>query len=190
MAPFPVDEHGAGRNLLRAVIIINLVLALVTLWAVKAFNDAMAKSQINILEHVADLKKDVGDIKTNVHDELEAFTKEGEERITKNNENTEETKTAVDLLKNDFSSYTLHTEGLFSVAQVDRNHMIDLIKGVQSDSRQSKAASEAVHAKVSQKIVTVPEVDAIKKASAAKDRQISRLKKKQPAPVIKFWPWQ
>lgn len=193
MAPFGPSEHGGARNLLRLIIVINLAIGIVTLWSVKAFNDAMAQSQLNIVQKVAELRNDVGNIKTDVHRELEAFTKEGQQRIEQNNDNTIQTKAAVDALEQELHAYTMHTEDLFARAQQDRDAQKKQMDKVVDYSKQSKAASQAVHAKVSQKILTGQEAEAVRRQQVLAEKKLQQAEKirqsKHPA-VVKFWPWQ
>lgn len=194
MAPFqPGSEHNGARNLLRAVIILTLVLAGVTLWTVKAFNDAMAKSQLNLVQgqstlraDVADVKKDVGNIKDNVHEELASFTRKGNERIQTNSENT-----ALSMI------FSMAAQSAAEEALKESKKMhADLLSQMKVVKEQSSVATEATlatHAKVSQKIVTGADAEAVRRKDALADRKLKQAEKirqaKHPA-VVKFWPWQ
>jgi hypothetical protein len=201
MAPFMSTETNGARNLLRVVIILNLVLALVTLWAVKAFNDAMAKSQIALLEKAAALDdsvqkqfKDFDEAADKRRQAADIRNEQGEKRIKRNGEIADQMGAKVDaLIKEDANRHeeaVAERDKFLSDCKAIFQDIADRMQVVIDKSEEAAKASAETHAKVSQKLVTEPEAEAIKRESRQKDRQIIRLQKKQPPAVYKFWPWQ
>lgn len=160
MAPLSFIQNPGLRVILSASIVLNLILGGVTLFTLKSLANAMATSQINIVEKIGSLDKHVGDIKNNVHDEMAKYTLLGDNRQKENNENFSKTTSSVGVL-------LAKVEALMK--QADKTTVA---------ANAATKASQAAHAKLNQKIITGPEADALKRAARKKTT------------VYKIFPWQ
>ena len=171
MAPLSFIQNPGLRIILMIAIILNLLLGAFTLYRQLSLGDAMATSQLNIVQKIAEVKNDVGNMKTDVHRELDSFTKEGQKRLQTNSDNS-----ALALLAS-FAAQNASEDAAADVEKL-RKELLERMKVVEQKSTVATRATLATHAKVSQKIITGPEAEALKRAA------------KKKTTVYKIWPWQ
>jgi hypothetical protein len=159
VAPLSFIQNPGLRLVLTASIILNLLLSAFSLFAIKWFADAMAKSQINIVEKVASVDQHVSDVKRDVHDQMEHYTLLGENRQVENNQK-------FSVIENHVGSLLWEVQGLKGKAEQ-----------ATTAANAATRASKATHAKLNQKIITGPEADALKRAARKKTT------------IIKIFPW-
>jgi hypothetical protein len=153
-------------------------LQVATLWRGEVNRSAIATSQLFLVQQNEAMKATLNGKLADFEKRLSDFTEAGYSRISENADNFNKSRIASEQMLSEMHQ-------LFEKMTETTNASVEAVKA----AKEATEATRATHAKVSQKIITGPEAEALKRAANQKDRQIQKLKKANP-PVIKFWPWQ